>query len=101
KHAGLAARVLREGVVVELGNAVLVRRDGGEIPVDQSGAPIRDEAGDPIGVVLVFRDVTEKRRAEERRRFLAEASRSLAALALDYADTLSSVTSLAVPRVAD
>jgi PAS domain S-box-containing protein len=113
---GLAARVLRDGAPVELSNAALVRhrivRDGAfhdrgalfehdEIHVDQSGAPIRNEAGDPLGVVLVFRDVTEKRRAEERRRFLAEASFKLASLTLDYEGTLASVAKLAVPRVAD
>src|SRR5262249_3465227 len=67
---GLVARVLRDGAAIEVSNAVLSRRAGDEICIDQSGAPIRNEAGQPIGVVLVFRDVTEKRRAAERRRFL-------------------------------
>ena len=40
-------------------------RDGREIPIEDSAAPIRDHAGDIVGVVLVFYDVTEKRRAQE------------------------------------
>jgi PAS domain S-box-containing protein len=55
-------RVLREGVVVGLANhTVLVRRDGTAIPIDDSGAPVRDEKKTTIGAVLVFRDVTERR----------------------------------------
>lgn len=58
-------RVLREGVVVGLANhTILVRRDGTETPIDDSGAPIRDHNGNLIGVVLVFRDISERRLAE-------------------------------------
>jgi PAS domain S-box-containing protein len=60
------ARVLREGVVVGLANhTVLVARDGTRRPIADSGAPIRRETGEIRGVVLVFRDVTEQRQAEE------------------------------------
>ncbi len=59
------ARVIREGTVVGLANhTVLLARDGSELPIDDSGAPIRDARGRIVGVVLVFRDVTERRRAE-------------------------------------
>jgi PAS domain S-box-containing protein len=59
-------RVLREGVVVGLANHTsLIARDGTERPIADSGAPIRDAAGRITGVVLVFRDQTEERRAEE------------------------------------
>ena len=65
-------RVLREGTVVGLANhTLLVTRDGRECPIDDSGAPIRDPQGQLIGVVLVFRDITERRRAEEARTRLA------------------------------
>ena len=51
--------VLREGIVVGLANhTVLIAKDGGERPIADSGAPIRDARGHITGVVLVFRDVT-------------------------------------------
>ena len=59
------AQVLKDGRIVGLDNhTVLVARDGTERPIDDSAAPIRDGSGLMIGVVLVFRDVTEQRRAE-------------------------------------
>ena len=64
--------MLREGTVVGLANhTVLIAKDGTERPIDDSAAPIRDAGGRLAGVVLVFRDVTERRRAEEARRRLA------------------------------
>jgi len=61
-----AGRVLRSGHVVGLANhTVLISRQGTEYPIADSAAPIRDESGHILGVVLVFRDVTEERRAEE------------------------------------
>jgi PAS domain S-box-containing protein len=66
------SKVLREGVVVGLANhTVLVDKNGREISIDDSGAPIRGEEGTIAGVVLVFRDVTETRRAMEARLRLA------------------------------
>jgi len=66
------ARVLATGLVVGLANhTTLISRDGTERPIDDSAAPIRDETGKIRGVVLVFRDVTERRRAEEARSQLA------------------------------
>lgn len=60
-----AVRVLAEGIIVGLANhTLLIRRDGSELPIDDSGAPIRDASGKVIGVVLAFRDVTQKRQAE-------------------------------------
>jgi PAS domain S-box-containing protein len=59
-------RVLREGVVVGLANhTALIAKDGTDRPIADSGAPVRDLQGRIIGVVLVFRDQTEERRAEE------------------------------------
>ncbi|HLN33216.1 MAG TPA: PAS domain S-box protein [Gemmataceae bacterium] len=58
-------RVLGEGVAVEgAGERILLRSDGREVVIDDSVSPIRDEQGRCTGVVLVFRDATEKRRAE-------------------------------------
>jgi PAS domain S-box-containing protein len=60
------AKVLREGMVVGLANhTILVRKDGTEVPIDDSGAPIRDAGGTTMGVVLVFRDITGRKQAEE------------------------------------
>lgn len=59
-------KVLREGVVVGLANhTLLIAKDGTERPIDDSAAPIRDASGAVIGVVLIFRDVTEQRHAEQ------------------------------------
>jgi PAS domain S-box-containing protein len=74
---GVLARVLRDGVVVGLANhTLLIRRDGTEHPIDDSGAPIRDGSGVVMGMVVVFRDVTERRRAEEERSYLLGAERA-------------------------
>jgi PAS domain S-box-containing protein len=68
-------RVCREGRVVGLANhTVLLARDGREIPIDDSGAPIWSEDGRVAGAVLVFRDITARREAErERAALLVEA----------------------------
>jgi PAS domain S-box-containing protein len=62
----IVARVLREGCAVSLANnTALVAREGRAIPIEDSAAPIRDRAGKVTGVVLVFHDVTQKRRSQE------------------------------------
>ncbi len=61
-----ALRALEQGVVVGLANhTVLLTRGGGEVPIDDSAAPIRREGGASVGAVLVFRNVSGRRRAEE------------------------------------
>jgi PAS domain S-box-containing protein len=58
-------RVLREGAVVGLANhTVLIARDGKQTAIGDSAAPIRDESGKILGVVMVFHDVGEERKAE-------------------------------------
>src|SRR5437870_13681587 len=60
-----ATRALREGVIVGLANhTLLISKDGTERPIDDSAAPIRDSQGNVAGVVLIFRDVTERRKVE-------------------------------------
>jgi PAS domain S-box-containing protein len=65
------AKVIKTGGIVGLANhTVLISRDGRRIPIDDSGAPIRYQ-GTLVGIVVVFRDVTERRRAERERARLA------------------------------
>ncbi len=60
-------RVLKEGIVVGLANhTILITRDGKRLPIDDSGAPIKDSDGNILGVVLVFADITERRNAEKQ-----------------------------------
>ena len=73
-----ALRALTEGVIVGLANhSVLIARHEMERAIDDSAAPIRDEGGAVLGTVLVFREVTEQRRAERERRESEERFRSL------------------------
>jgi diguanylate cyclase (GGDEF)-like protein/PAS domain S-box-containing protein len=61
------ARCLDEARPVDLADGVLLlRRDGTEVAIGDSAAPIRDRNGVTTGVVLVFHDVTEKRRVSRR-----------------------------------
>ncbi len=66
-------RALRTGEIVELAShTLLVGRDGTERPIEDSAAPIRDAAGAIIGVVLVFRDATEQRRAHAAQEVMSQ-----------------------------
>ncbi len=59
--------VLEKGVIVGLANhTVLVRRDGQEFAIEDSAAPIREESGNIIGVVLVFHDVSAQRHISQQ-----------------------------------
>jgi PAS domain S-box-containing protein len=67
------AKVMRQGSIVGLANhTILLTRDGREIPIDDSGAPIYDEDNHLIGVILVFRDITERKQNEQRINLLLE-----------------------------
>ena len=58
-------KVLREGSVASLANHTkIIAKDGRETPIDDSAAPIRDAEGKITGVVLVFRDITGRKKAE-------------------------------------
>lgn len=60
-------RALREGTVVGLANhSLLIAKDGTARPIDDSAAPIRNDQGEVAGVVLVFRDISERRRQEQQ-----------------------------------
>ena len=67
-----ATKAMKEGVIVGLANhTVLIAKGGSELPIDDSAAPIRCAKGEVVGCVLVFRDVTERRRMERAARSLA------------------------------
>ena len=60
-------RVLCDGTMAGLADhTILIARDGNRIPIDDSVAPIHDDQGNLTGAVLVFRDVTLRRRAQRR-----------------------------------
>ena len=64
-----ALDALRTGESTELApNTLLIDRAGGERPIDDSAAPIRGVDGTVAGAVLVFRDITERRRLEDHLR---------------------------------
>ena len=92
------SKVMRLGTVVGLANHTLLQRpDGSEISIDDSGAPIRDEQGRILGVVLVFRDITEQKeilntlRTNEK---LAAAGKLSASIAHEIHNPLETVRNL-------
>jgi len=61
------AKVLEKGLITGLANhTILLRKDGSELSIDDSGAPIKDKEGKTTGVVLVFRDITERKKTERK-----------------------------------
>lgn len=62
-------RVVREGAILGVTDfRLLINKHGHELPVEDSTAPIRDHAGRVVGIVVVFRDVTQRRQAQEELR---------------------------------
>jgi PAS domain S-box-containing protein len=60
------SKVLEKGLIVGLANhTVLIRKNKTEVAIDDSGAPIKDKEGKTTGVVLIFRDITERKKVEE------------------------------------
>ncbi|MGQ9798577.1 MAG: PAS domain S-box protein [Ignavibacterium sp.] len=71
-------KVLEKGVIVGLANhTILISKDGREIPIADSGAPIKDEDKNIIGVVLVFRDQSKEREIENAIKQSEESYRGL------------------------
>jgi PAS domain S-box-containing protein len=77
KHTGMIAGLSDR--------AILIRRDGGKIAIDDSTSPIREDDGQLSGIVLIFRDVGEKRRIEkEKEALLTEIAARYAELEATY-----------------
>ncbi len=70
-------------------HTLLIARDGSERPIDDSGAPIVDDAGQLHGVVLVFRDVTELRAVQRRERAARTAAEAASRAKDEFLATLS------------
>jgi len=91
-------KVMETGGVVSLANhTVLKRKDGIQIPIEDSAAPIRSAKGELLGVILVFRDATKERKAQEVMRKterLAAAARLSATMAHEINNPLQAVGSL-------
>jgi two-component system, cell cycle sensor histidine kinase and response regulator CckA len=69
-------KVLRKEAIVELDyETILVARDGTEIPIADSNAPIRAERGEIIGVVLAFRDISEHKQLIEKEKHLQQSQK--------------------------
>jgi PAS domain S-box-containing protein len=92
------AKVIRLGKIVGLANhTVLIHRDGSEIPIEDSAAPIRDSKGQMEGVVLVFHDCLEQRKVEAALRSserLATTGRLAATIAHEIHNPLDAVGNL-------
>ena len=92
------ATVLRSGATTGLATHTVLRNwKGEEIPIEDSAAPILDSDGKLHGVVLVFRDVTEQRAAQESARIaerMATAGRLAATVAHEINNPLEAATNL-------
>lgn len=77
-----------------------IKKDGSRFFATGVTTTVRDEKGDIIGLVKVFRDVTDRKALEDNLAYLAEASKILSS-SLDYKETLSNIAKAAVPKIAD
>lgn len=98
KSQNPVSRVMEQGRIVGLANhTVLQHTDGTLIPIEDSAAPIRDDKGALIGVVLVFRDVTSERKSQDLLRKsekLTAAARLSATVAHEINNPLAAVCNL-------
>ena len=90
----------KRGKVVEIDEEPIQTRHQGVRILRTKKVPILDSSGNPLYLLGISEDITERRRIEKERRLLAEVNVALAA-SLDYERTLETVTELAVQSVAD
>jgi PAS domain S-box-containing protein len=91
-------KVIELGIVVGLANHTVLRHADGTLrPIEDSAAPIRDDQGNLVGVVLVFRDASRERESQEMLRKtekLAAAARLAATFAHEINNPLEAVVNL-------
>jgi PAS domain S-box-containing protein len=86
-----AMKALREGAIAGLANhTILVRKDGSELPIDDSAGPILDNDKRVVGCVLIFRDITERRNLERQLAERLAAARFLASIVKSSEDAIVS-----------
>jgi PAS domain S-box-containing protein len=89
--------VRRSQSMVGLSQLLLVSRSQQEYPIELTAAPIRNDRGDLVGVVIVFRDITQRRQTEQALRTserLAQAGRLSATIAHEIRNPLDTVSNL-------
>ncbi|MHB8974061.1 MAG: PAS domain-containing protein [Pirellulaceae bacterium] len=87
-------RALRDGVIVGLANhTLLIAKNGTERPIDDSAAPIRNDGNEVIGVVLVFRDISERYRQEKTIQDAINYADNIIATLRDHCDVARAVPS--------
>lgn len=89
--------VRRSQGVVGLSNLVLLSRSQQGYPIELTAAPIRNDRGHLVGVVIVFRDITQRRQTEQTLRTsdrLAQAGRLSATIAHEIRNPLDTVSNL-------
>ena len=94
------ARTAGTGEAVEGEEMEIVRGDGTRGVIRMCTTPVHDDSGRLVAAAATIQDVTDQRRDERSRRFLAEASAELVS-SLSYGTTLRQVAQLAVPELAD
>jgi PAS domain S-box-containing protein len=91
-------KVIKTGMIVGLANHTVLRSTKGTFtPIEDSAAPIHDDAGNLIGVVLVFRDATTERKSQEillKTEKLAAAARLAATVAHEINNPLEAISNL-------
>ena len=91
---------IRTGERVRPFETVRRRRDGTLVHVSIAVSPIHDASGAIVGASKIVRDITDRKRAEDRLAFLAEVG-GLLTSSLDYSQTLDRAVHIALPRLGD
>ncbi len=91
---------LSEGERIDHYETIRRCKDGSQVNVSLTLSPIRNSDGQIVGASKIARDISPRKRMEDRARFLADASAALAVLE-DYETTLKNVAALSVPFFAD